>query len=69
MRRQESSFAYRPLIAEDQYLSRSISQILACASMSARRDALARLIGELDDDELRAVRDLAQDMRRGLRSR
>jgi len=64
-----SSFAYRPLIAEDEYLSRAISQILAGASMSVGSDALARLIDELDDDELRAVRDLAQDMRRGLRSR
>jgi len=63
-----NSFGYRLLISEEEYLSRAISQILAGASMSARRDALAQLIGELDDGELRAVRDLAQDMRRELGS-
>jgi predicted transcriptional regulator len=64
-----NAFAYRPLISEEEYLSRSISQTLAGASMAARNAALARLIGELGDDELGDLRKLAQDMSRKRRSR
>ena len=56
------AFEYRPRITEAEYLSQSISQTLAGASMAARQAALARLIGELDDDELVALRELAQEM-------
>jgi predicted transcriptional regulator len=56
------AFEYRPRISEAEYLSRSISQTLAGASMAARQTALARLIGELDDDELNGLRELAREM-------
>ena len=56
------AFEYRPRISEAEYLSRSISQTLAGASTAARQAALARLIGELDDDELSGLRDLALEM-------
>jgi predicted transcriptional regulator len=54
------AFEYRPRISEAEYLSRSISQTLAGASMAARQTALAGLIGELDDEELSSLRELAQ---------
>lgn len=57
-----AAFEYRPRISEADYLSRSISQTLAGASMAARQAALARLIGELDDDELSDLRELAREM-------
>jgi predicted transcriptional regulator len=56
------AFEYRPRISEADYLSRSISQTLAGASTAARQAALARLIGELDDDELSGLRELALEM-------
>jgi predicted transcriptional regulator len=56
------AFEYRPRISEAEYLSRSISQTLAGASMAARQTALARRIGELDDDELSGLRELAREM-------
>ena len=56
------AFEYRPRISEADYLSRSISQTLAGASTAARQAALARLIGELDDDELSGLRELAEEM-------
>ncbi len=56
------AFEYRPRISEAEYLSRSILQTLAGASMAARHGALAKLIGELDDDELSNLREIAQEM-------
>jgi predicted transcriptional regulator len=56
------AFEYRPRISEADYLSRSISQTLAGASRAARQTALARLVGELDDDELSGLRELARQM-------
>ena len=56
------AFEYRPQISEAEYLSRSISQTLDGASTAARQAALARLLGELDDDELSDLRELAQEM-------
>lgn len=56
-----NAFAYRPRISESEYLSRSISLTLAGASTDARKAALARLIGDLGDDELEAVRRLARE--------
>jgi predicted transcriptional regulator len=57
-----SAFEYRPRVSEAEYLSRSIAQTLAGASMAARETALAQLIGDLDDDELSDLRELARDM-------
>jgi predicted transcriptional regulator len=57
-----AAFEYRPRISEAEYLSRSISQTLAGASTAARQAALAQLIGELNDDELSDLRELAQEM-------
>ena len=57
-----NAFEYRPRLSEAEYLSRSISQTLAGASTAARQAALAQLIGELNDDELSDLRELAQEM-------
>jgi predicted transcriptional regulator len=57
-----SAIEYRPRLSEAEYLSRSISQTLAGASMDARQAALARLIGGLGDDELSDLRQLAREM-------
>jgi predicted transcriptional regulator len=56
------AFEYRPRLSEADYLSRSISQTLAGASMDARQCALARLIGGLDDAELSDLREHARTM-------
>ena len=57
-----NAFQYRPRLSEAEYLSRSIARTLAGASSDARQAALARLIGELDDDELSALQRLAREM-------
>ena len=57
-----NAITYRPSLSEAEYLSRSISRTLAGASMDARQAALARLIGDLDDDELTELRRLAREM-------
>lgn len=59
-----NAIEYRPVITEADYLSRSISQTLAGASMDARQAALARLIGDLDKRELEDLQRLARQMRR-----
>jgi predicted transcriptional regulator len=59
-----NAIEYRPRISEADYLSRSISQTLAGASMDARQAALARLISDLDKDELSTLQRLAQGMER-----
>ena len=64
-----NAFEYRPRVSEADYLSRSIAQTLAGASMAARHAALARLIGELDDDELTDLRQLAREMNERRRKR
>jgi predicted transcriptional regulator len=56
-----NAFEYRARLSETEYLSRSISQTLAGASMEARQGALARLIGDLDDAELSDLRQLARE--------
>ena len=61
-RKAGNAFEYRPVVSEAEYLSRSISQTLAGASMDARQAALARLIGGLADDELADLRKLAREM-------
>jgi predicted transcriptional regulator len=57
-----NAIEYRPVVSEAEYLSRSISQTLAAASMDARQAALARLIGGLDNDELADLQQLAREM-------
>jgi predicted transcriptional regulator len=64
-----NAFEYRPRVSEAEYLSRSIAQTLAGASMAARQAALAKLIGELDDDELTDLRRLAREMNKQRRKR
>jgi predicted transcriptional regulator len=61
-RRAGNAIEYRPRLSEADYLARSISQTLAGASMDARQAALARLIGDLGDDELSEIRQLAREM-------
>lgn len=57
-----TAIEYRPVFSEAEYLSRSISQTLAAASLDARQAALARLIGGLDKDELADLQELAKQM-------
>jgi predicted transcriptional regulator len=64
-----NAYEYRPRVSEAEYLSRSIAQTLAGASMAAREAALAQLIGELDDDELSDLRELAREMNEKRRKR
>jgi predicted transcriptional regulator len=51
---------YRPAISEADHVAQSIAQRLQAASTDARQTALARLIGELTDSELSALRRLAR---------
>jgi predicted transcriptional regulator len=57
-----NAIEYRPVMSEAEYLSRSISQTLAGASMDARQAALARLIGRLDKQELADLQQRASEM-------
>jgi predicted transcriptional regulator len=50
---------YRPSISEADHVSESIAQRLAAASNDARQTALARLLGELSESELKRLRRLA----------
>jgi predicted transcriptional regulator len=57
-----NAIEYRPRVSEAEYVTRSISQTLAGASMDARQAALARLIGDLGEDELSALQQLADEL-------
>lgn len=59
-RRVGQAMEYRPALSEADHLSRSIAHTLAAASSDARQTALARLLGELSEDELSALRRLAR---------
>jgi predicted transcriptional regulator len=61
-KRTGNAIEYRPVFSEAEYLSRSISQTLAAASMDARQAALARVIGTLDKKELADLQALARQM-------
>jgi predicted transcriptional regulator len=63
--RQGRGYMYATRVSEDDYLAHAISRTLASASDDARHSALARLIGELDADELSKVQRLARKARRG----
>ena len=58
-RKSRSVIEYRPAISEADHVSQSIARRLNAASGDARQTALARLIGELSDTELSALRGLA----------
>jgi predicted transcriptional regulator len=62
--RKGNAFAYRPVISEADYLTRSIRQSLAGASTDARETALAQLIGGLEERELVALRERAKELDR-----
>ncbi len=62
--RSGTAFVYRPAISEAEYLTRSIRQSLAGASSDARETALAQLIGGLEEDELAALRERAEQVPR-----
>ncbi len=54
---------YRVRLREEEYLAQSIERALAGASREARRSVMAQLIGQLDDDALRALRRNPEDER------
>jgi predicted transcriptional regulator len=62
--RNGNAFVYRPAVSEAEYLTRSIRQSLAGASIDARETALAQLIGELKDRELTALRERGKELKR-----
>ena len=64
-----NAFEYRPKISEADYLSRSIASTLSGASVDARQVALARLIAELDKDELSDLQRIAGELPRTRRNR
>jgi predicted transcriptional regulator len=66
LRRQRSGAAivYEPRMTEAQYLERSLSETLAGASDDARQAALAGLVGDLDDAELKRIRARAGEVAR-----
>ena len=68
-RKEGNVVVYRPRVSEADYVSRSIERTLATASVDARQAALARLIGELGDNELSDLQDLARalETKRGRR--
>lgn len=55
-RRRGTAIVYVPRLSEAQYLSRSLNETLADASNEARQAALAGIVGDLDPDELKAIR-------------
>lgn len=68
-RRAGNAIEYRPAISEAEYLTRSISSSLAGASIDARQAALAQLIGDLDQQELKELQQLAKQMNKSRRRR
>ena len=59
-----NAIVYTPKLTEAEYVSRSIEQTLAGASTHARQAAIAQLLGELDRDEITALRRRARDLER-----
>ena len=59
-RRVGQAIQYRPAVSEVDHLSSALMNTLAGGSSQARRNALAKLLGELDDDELESVRRLVR---------
>lgn len=59
-----SAIVYTPRLSEAEYVSRSIEETLASASTHARQAAIAQLIGDLDRDEITALRRRGRDLER-----
>lgn len=59
-----NAIEYRPRISEADYLSRSIARTLAGASSDARQTAIARLIADLDQEELSDLQRIAREVGR-----
>ncbi len=57
-----TAIEYRPKVSEADYLLRSIASTLSGASVGARQVALARLIADLDKDELSDLQRLASEV-------
>lgn len=62
--RRGTAIVYTPLLSEAHYLERSLGDALAGATSEARQAALAGLVGDLDEDELKAVRARTAEVRR-----
>jgi predicted transcriptional regulator len=62
--RRGTAIVYVPRLSEAQYLSRSLNETLAGASSEARQAALAGIVGDLDPDELKAIRARAKEVGR-----
>lgn len=60
---------YGPRITEAEYVSRLISQTLAGASTATRHAALALIVGDLGNDEVRDLQRLASEMEATRRQR
>lgn len=54
-----NAMVYRPAFSEAEFVSRAVEQALATASAEARSAVLARLIGDLSDDSVEALRQRA----------
>ena len=59
-----NAIVYTPKLTEAEYVSRSIEETLAGASTHARQAAIAQLIGDLDRDEITALRRRGRDLER-----
>ena len=57
-----NAIEYRPKVSEADYLLRSIASTLSGASVRARQVALARLIADLDKEELSELQRLAGEV-------
>ena len=59
-----NAIVYTPTFTEAEYVSRSIEQTLANASTHARQAAIAQLLGDLDRDEITALRRRSRELER-----
>ena len=59
-----NAIVYTPKLTEAEYVSQSIEQTLASASIHARQAAIAQLISDLDRDEITALRKRGRDLER-----
>ncbi len=57
--RQGRSYTYTPTLSESDYLSRSITHVLAGTSAAVRQTVLAQLYGQLDSSDLSELAALA----------
>ena len=67
--RVDGMIEYRPVLSEADYLSRSIVTTLSGASVGARKTVLARLIAELEKDEIEELQRLGREAKGGRRRR